>query len=71
MQSCFAQPVAQYWGDTPGYSPITGKSIHWPGGATSAPPDEPFCGFMYEKERCVPKGIVILRSIRSLVRAQC
>ncbi|KAK2155084.1 hypothetical protein NP493_2110g00010 [Ridgeia piscesae] len=52
------EPVAYYWGHNAGYSPVTGKWIHWPGGATSAPPDEPYCGFTHEKQRCVDKGIV-------------
>ncbi len=33
----------------PGYYPIRGKSIHWPGGRTTAPPNTPKCGFVKEK----------------------
>lgn len=36
--------VANYYNST-GLRYVTGKSIHWAGGRTDAPPDKPECGF--------------------------
>ena len=39
------QVVANYYGNLGYYEPVPGKSIHWPGGRDTPPPDTPECGF--------------------------
>ncbi|XP_041349917.1 atrial natriuretic peptide receptor 1-like isoform X1 [Gigantopelta aegis] len=56
--------VANYYGNKKEYEPVPGKTIHWAGGRTSAPPDTPKCGF--DNSKCPPEepfpeyGIVII-----------
>lgn len=38
------------------YTPVPGKPINWPGGATGPPRDTPFCGFNNENPECQPDG---------------
>ncbi|XP_071510210.1 atrial natriuretic peptide receptor 1-like [Diadema antillarum] len=38
------------------YTPVPGKAIKWPAGATGPPPDRPFCGFFNENRACHPSG---------------
>lgn len=47
------QIVAYFWGDRPGFTPVEGKSIHWAGGRTTPPPNEPFCFFKGDNPACV------------------
>ncbi|XP_041366765.1 atrial natriuretic peptide receptor 1-like [Gigantopelta aegis] len=44
--------VANYWGKTPGYSPVKGVSIHWSGGQLTPPLNIPHCGFAGEGTGC-------------------
>ena len=48
------QVVANYYGNKKRYEPVEGKSIHWAGGRTDAPPDTPRCGF--DGSKCPPEG---------------
>ena len=50
------QVVANYYGNKKRYEPVEGKSIHWAGGRTDAPPDTPRCGF--DGSKCPPEGKV-------------
>ncbi|KAI0240857.1 Atrial natriuretic peptide receptor 1 [Lamellibrachia satsuma] len=49
------EPVAYYWGSNPGYHPVAGATIHWPGGQTEPPPNTPRCGFENENPICFEK----------------
>ena len=55
----YLQTVANYNGNTPGYVPVPGKSIHWPGGRTEPPPNTPLCGFKNDNPICDEKGEAI------------
>ncbi|KAL3842511.1 hypothetical protein ACJMK2_020515 [Sinanodonta woodiana] len=44
--------VANYFGDSPYYTPLPGKQIHWAGGRLTAPPNEPLCGFRGDNPAC-------------------
>ncbi|XP_055899976.1 atrial natriuretic peptide receptor 1-like [Biomphalaria glabrata] len=47
--------VAYFLGDRPnGLTLVPNKSIHWPGGRTSPPPNVPFCGYQNENPKCQP-----------------
>ncbi|XP_070537043.1 atrial natriuretic peptide receptor 1-like [Ptychodera flava] len=40
--------VGHYFGHSKTYVEVPGRQIHWPGGATGPPKDEPDCGFFNE-----------------------
>ena len=46
--------MANYWGFDPGYTPVANVSIHWAGGRTSPPPNEPYCWFKKDNPACAP-----------------
>ncbi len=48
------QPVAYYWGDQPGYNEV--RDVHWPGGRTTPPPNQPKCWFKNDNPDCIPPG---------------
>ena len=50
------QTVAHYWGNKPGYNPVAGKSMHWPGGRTTPTPNAPRCWFRYDNPACIKPG---------------
>ncbi|XP_077993028.1 atrial natriuretic peptide receptor 1-like [Glandiceps talaboti] len=56
--------VGHYFGHSKTYVEVPGRQIHWPGGATGPPKDEPDCGFFNEycpeKEPLNPAYIVAI-----------
>ncbi|ELT87878.1 hypothetical protein CAPTEDRAFT_108671 [Capitella teleta] len=63
-------PVAHYWGDRPGYTPVEGEAIHWAGGRKTPPANMPFCWFQGDNPACKESGVVevdfILNNLRML-----
>eukprot|EP00057_Strongylocentrotus_purpuratus_P025301 XP_011679775.1 PREDICTED: atrial natriuretic peptide receptor 1-like isoform X2 [Strongylocentrotus purpuratus] len=51
------------------YTPVPGKPIKWPGGATSPPRDTPFCGFNNENPECQPDGRLSTLAISGIAAA--
>ncbi|ELT92328.1 hypothetical protein CAPTEDRAFT_22212, partial [Capitella teleta] len=54
--------VAYYWGNKPGYTPDENVKMHWAGGRTAPPPNEPFCWFSGENPVCQPEGPSIVQT---------
>lgn len=48
--------VAHYYGLSRNYTPVKGKTIHWPGSREGPPPDIPPCGFMGNDPECHSNG---------------
>ncbi|XP_041460790.1 atrial natriuretic peptide receptor 1-like [Lytechinus variegatus] len=51
------------------YTPVPGKSIKWPGGATGPPRDTPLCGFYNENPECQPDGRLSTLAISGIAAA--
>ncbi|KAK7455318.1 hypothetical protein BaRGS_00039512, partial [Batillaria attramentaria] len=66
------QIVAHYWGANPGYTPVEGRTIHWPGPLNRAPPNAPRCGFtgqapVCQEEEGIPTYQVIIVSLLAVL----
>ncbi len=48
------QPVAYYRLNNPVYDEI--RDVHWPGGRSEPPPNEPRCWFTHDNPDCIPPG---------------
>ena len=70
--ACILQVVANYFGNEKRYREVADTEIHWAGGRTQAPPDEPECGF--DGSKCPPDGKLIsffIISVFAFVLSMC
>lgn len=51
--------VANFFGDRQYYNPVPGKSVHWAGGRTAPPLNEPVCWYEGDNPECHITGNTI------------